>query len=146
MSPKANAFLDHKKFASSLGQSSGEVFPLMSRDWQVRVSKDKREMIRHQLGTFRVGADQLFSVSEDTDGYLFVETAVTRLVDQGEVIYQGDQSFGLFGEFFTRTAVKSGHHTGMGVMWSSQNLEALGVKNSIPLTKVFDISSQVLAQ
>jgi Type I phosphodiesterase / nucleotide pyrophosphatase len=138
--------LDHKKFGAGLGLLGSEVFPLMSRDWQVRVRPDKKEGVRHQLDTFRVGSDRLFSVSEDTDGYLFVETAVTRLVNSAELIYQGDKSLGQFGDVFTRTAVKSGHHTGMGVMWSSQNLESLGVKKTIPLTKVFDISSQVLAQ
>jgi hypothetical protein len=136
---------DHKRFASGIGVNEQEVFPLMSRDWQVRVSSDRKLQIKSQLESFRVGSYPLFSVSEDTEGYLFIETALTRAVDAGEDIYKADSIYGSFGDFFTNTAVKSGHHTGVGVMWASKNLSELGLTESIPLSAVFDIPQRVFS-
>lgn len=137
--------MDHKKFAAAIGVHETEVYPLMSRDWQIRVALDQRSAIKSALQSFRVGPDALFKVSEDTDGYIFVETAVTRMVSRAETIYRGENPSGAFGDYFTRIAVKSGHHTGVGVMWASQDLSRIGIKGSIPLAKVFDIPQQVLS-
>lgn len=137
--------IEHKKFAGIIGLPEDEVYPLMSRDWQIRAPREKRSAIISTLESFRVGPDSLFKVSEDTEGYIFVETAVTRMVASKESIYRGDTPAGTFGEHFTRTAVKSGHHTGTGVMWSSKDLSRIGISASLPLTKVFDIPQQVLS-
>ena len=136
--------LDHKKFAGGLGLSPEVVFPLMSRDWQLRVKAEAKAVVRAQLDSFRIGTDKLFHVSEDTEGYLFIETEITRLISETEMIYRGDKEFGLFQDFFTRSAVKSGKHTGVGILWSSQNLAPLGIEKTTPLTKIFDIPCQCL--
>lgn len=136
--------LNHKQFAASIGLNPEVVFPLMSRDWQLRVPAEIKDHVRGQLDSFRVGNDKLFSVSEDTEGYLFVETEATKLIPDNEIVYCGDKEFGVFGQLFTRSAVKSGQHTGVGILWSSKNLASLGIEKTTPLTKIFDIPVQCL--
>lgn len=138
--------LDHKKFAAAIGLSPDVVFPLMSRDWQLRVKADVKAQVRAQLDSFRVGKDKLFSVSEDTEGYIFVETEVTKIISDSEVVYRGDKEFGIFGDLFTRSAVKSGQHTGIGILWASKDLASMGIEKTTPLTKIFDIPVQCLVQ
>lgn len=137
---------NHKSFGSAVGLKPESIFPLMSRDWQIKVTQSDKAQIKDQLESFRVGKEKLFQIAENTEGYLFIETEVTRLVADSEMIYQGDKTFGIFGDHFTRCAVKSGHHTGLGILWSSKDLKPLGFDKVISLTKVFDIPQQCLTQ
>ncbi|MCX6116029.1 MAG: alkaline phosphatase family protein [Proteobacteria bacterium] len=135
--------IDHKAFASRLNVPSDNVFPLMSRDWQVRLEENKKEDFIRGIEAFRVDSHPLFTVSKNADGYVFIETAVTQKIAADAMIYFGDQTIGRFHDNFVNIAVKSGHHTGVGVLWSSKNLSNFGFSNSMPLTKIFDLTRQV---
>jgi hypothetical protein len=138
---------DHKAFASHFGVIESQVFPLMSRDWQIKVDKDQSNNLRPMFESCRVNSQPLFSVNEDTPGYLFLETQVTRSVSADECVYFGDRNLGKFHDLFTNIAIKSGHHTGRGVLWSSKPLKDFGLDaRTVPLIKVFEIPQRVLVQ
>jgi hypothetical protein len=136
---------DHKQFAQSIGLR-GEVFPMMSRDWQYKYTSEKeREVVLSILGNMTVNNDPLFLISENTEGYIYIETAYTKGNTSEAKIYKSGESIGNFNDYFTNIAVKSGHHTGLGNLWISDP-DAILIPNGahIPLTSVFHIGLNAL--
>jgi len=132
---------DHRGFASSLGIDPDSVFPLMSRDWQLGCAgAADRAYLRFVLESLFVGNEPVFKVSDEGEG-LFVETGVTRLVGPDEVVFGPEgRSYGAFSQHFSRIAIKSGHHTGIGCLFLSEPPQApsgrqpvrLGALHSLP--------------
>lgn len=136
--------IDHKQFAAQLGFRPEQIFPLMSRDWQIKVLGNiSADQIVQTLSKVVVDEKQLFRVEQNTDGYIFVETAITDLVPAASVVKYADRELGRFADIFVNIAIKSGHHTGIGSVWCNHKVfsdDAL----RIPLTKVFDVGMNAL--
>lgn len=114
---------DHRGFAARAGLPSARVFPMMSRDWQIvfdEASDPALPLARRRLEAMTVAGERLFMVDRTQPHELFVETAATRRVaDDAVILGDNGRELGRFHEAFTRTAVKSGHHVGTGVLWIS---------------------------
>lgn len=135
--------IDHKRFASKIGLSNEadyEIFPLMSRDWQIKYSsKTAREQALSILNNLKIKGEQLFNIRENLEGYIFVETNFTKGIDKGDLIVdnQGDK-VAVFLEEFTNIAIKSGHHTGIGNLWvSDKNIKDYCFGKKIELTDLY---------
>jgi hypothetical protein len=138
---------DHKTFAAQIGLKDGyEIFPLMSRDWQLKYENEaKRQVALKILNNLSVNNNPLFNVKENTAGFIFIETAYSKGVKQDTSIKKADgMNIGLFNDFFTNTAIKSGHHTGIGNLWISDKsvVEKQGTK--VPLTSIYDFTLKAL--
>jgi hypothetical protein len=139
---------DHKAFAKSIGLENHEIFPLMSRDWQVKYpSSAERERALAVLSGLKIKGDPLFKISENTEGYLFVETAYTKgIANSDMIINAAGESLVAFNQVFTNTAIKSGHHTGIGNLWISDKsvCETKGTK--VPLTGIYDFTLEAVGK
>ena len=140
---------DHKEFAQSIGLTGKgfTVYPLMSRDWQIKYSgAEERELILSTLNGLTVSGQPLFTVKENTPGYVFVETAFTRRSAGQEIWSEGSGSLGAFDDHFTNIAIKSGHHSGTGHLWvSDPSVVADYVDGQMPLTELYDLTLRLLA-
>lgn len=139
---------DHEKFTRSLGLASEfEVFPLMSRDWQIKYPDEPGRL--RALRTFeglRIMGERLFSVKESSRGYLFIETKFHKGNSNGAMIKnENGQDICRFHEAFTNIAIKSGHHNGKGYLWiSDERFSASMHHKKIPLTSVYAMPLQAL--
>ena len=140
----------HSDFCFRLGIPRDRVFPLMSRDWQLRFDSEvERVNWKNALESLKLGTESLFRVDQNVPGYLFVETAVTRSVSSSEeVIDARGNSVGRFLELFVNTAIKSGAHSTVGSLWlSGSSTELSKFQGSrIPLKTVFSIPLTELIQ
>jgi hypothetical protein len=128
---------DHEGFARSLGLQ-GEVFPLMSRDWQIKPPAAQREDALALLSGLRVQDEPLFHVVDNDNDTLFLETSFTRGNAADATVVRADGSaVGRFGDLFVNIAVKSGHHDTRGMLWVSE--PRAGDRQQVPLTAVRDI-------
>jgi hypothetical protein len=109
---------DHEGFARKLGLGARSIFPMMSRDWQASFA-DARECARGKdlLENLRVGDAPLFSVRGAGENTLFIETAYED--GARDVAISGCSTVMRVVDEFVAIAVKSGHHTGLGSLWSS---------------------------
>jgi hypothetical protein len=140
---------NHKEFAEKIGltEKGFNIFPLMSRDWQVQyLTQTDREFGLQRLQELRVEGLPLFNVRENTEGFIFIETAYTRGVsDQTQITDAANRPLAVFKEVFTNIAIKSGHHNGLGNAWFSKpGLHAGKEENKIPLTDIFHITLDAL--
>ena len=130
---------DHNAFADLIGLAGEgyEVFPLMSRDWQIGYAGEtERKRILETLGGLRVGDQPLFTIKENTPGFVFIETAYTRRSDGQTITDASGKMFGAFDQFFTNIAIKSGHHSGTGHVWMSDAAVAAAYpEGRMPLTE-----------
>ncbi|MCX6127126.1 MAG: hypothetical protein NTV34_20580, partial [Proteobacteria bacterium] len=109
---------DHRNFAELIGLSPDDVFPLMSRDWQIRVqSDDQGEQVSRTIKELTVEGKPVFHLTRNTHGFLFVETAVTHSVNHNAEVLRGKSPIGKFVNLFANIAVKSAHHSGLGSIW-----------------------------
>ncbi len=135
---------DHKAFAKLIGLDDGfEVFPLMSRDWQIKYSNRKnRSKALKKLRNLTVKGEKLFEVKENTEGFIFIETAYYKGHTDGEVILdQNGEIVALFDKVFSNVAIKSGHHRGEGNLWVSQGgFSPILNRHSFPLSQLFDLT------
>lgn len=140
---------DHKAFSVAIGLAAGNynIFPLMSRDWQVQYhSEADRRQALSILSDLKVNGVPLFNFKENTPGFIFVETAYTKGINEttdienskGEVVAR-------FQEVFTNIAIKSGHHSGIGNLWISDRT-ALPVRkyDLVPLSSVYNLNLTTL--
>lgn len=137
---------DHDGFAmKALGLSKDKVFPMMSRDWQVGPFNDGLLVnIQEALAGIQIGGQPVFATSRAADNFIFIETALTRHIDSQERVTVRGAAIGAFGEYFEKIAVKSGHHSGVGYLWSSAPLPGLANNQHIPLTVLPDIALAAL--
>ena len=136
---------DHTHFASLLGIQADRVFPLMSRDWQILYnSLAEKEKMRSALSACRVDGEPLFEISNNTEGFLFVETAVTKCISPGGRVHTGNGPTIPFEELFVNIAIKSGHHTGVGSLWISDPAYVTANEDVVPLTSLFTLPQKAL--
>lgn len=130
---------DHQSFAGALNllDSQSSVSPLMSRDWQMNFSDEAKLTAAHEsLRDLQVGGKALFKVEKNTPSSLFIETAVTSPQYMSmEIVSAKGHSLGLFRDWFSSTAVKSGCHSGIGHVWCSQPV--FEKQQKVPLTELF---------
>jgi hypothetical protein len=139
---------DHQFFLEKLGLGHLQAFPLMSRDWQVRYQNEQeRTLALDLLSGLKVSELPLFRINEDTPGFLFLETSFTQAAADDLPIQQVDgRSLGLFNDFFTNIAIKSGHHTGIGHLWVSKpSLCPWPNGSEIELVQVHDFALELLS-
>jgi|GEM_PF-1484865 len=131
----------HTIFTNSIKLRCEKVLPMMSRDWQLSyINQDDLMYDKDLLGKITLGkSEKLFKIGKNTENTLFVETVVTRHVANSEMIYLNEQKIGCFNEFFTKTAIKSGHHTGVGSAWFSGPVDGLPETAEINLTHINSI-------
>lgn len=131
---------NHSDFTQQLGLPALGVFPLMSRDWQLRGSDSELDLATERLKSLSVNGEPLFRVMRNQPGFLFVETALTQAVPTDACIRSVDGKYSKpFWDTFTHIAIKSGHHIGTGSVWISDPLPLLQA-DSIPLTQVHDLT------
>ena len=140
---------DHKEFSTTIGLSLNNfnIFPLMSRDWQVqyKTEVDRRQAIT-VLSGLRVNGLQLFNIRENTPGFIFVETAYTKSVN-GETNIENNRGEVITGfqDVFTNIAIKSGHHSDIGNLWISDKTVLSSQKHGlVPLTEVYNLNLKAL--
>ncbi|MES2778085.1 MAG: hypothetical protein V4722_28175 [Bacteroidota bacterium] len=138
---------DHKAFAESIGlpKNEFEIFPLMSRDWQVQYKNEAaRQKALGILTHLKVDGHTLFNIRENTDGFIFVETAYTMgISDSSEIKNSGGETICRFKDVFTNIAIKSGHHSGIGNLWiSDAGVIGAGKGREIPLGQLYDVNLQ----
>lgn len=135
---------NHQQFLEKIGLNGFKCFPLMSRDWQLKhADKTQLQHAHKVLTALCVEGEPLFNVSYNSANTLFIETAITRGIDKNAKIVLLDKAQQiLFHEAFVRTAIKSGHHTGTGHLWLSDN--RLTSQQPIFLGEVYHIGLQAL--
>lgn len=132
---------DHQSFLDELNLSGAKALPLMSRDWQLRIADAKERLYaKSLLSQLTVDGSLLFNIHENSEHSLFIETAITKAVNENAQILLKDKPIGKFHQYFCRTAVKSGHHMGHGVLWLSQKPEGIASKSELPLTALYPLT------
>ncbi len=137
---------NHAEFATSIGLQNCEIFPLMSRDWQVKYKDEAaRTAALELLNGLMVNDEQLFNVTENTPGYIFIETKYTKGIKPNTpIINAAGHNCCIFDQVFTNIAIKSGHHTGIGNMWISDRQLTETQGTVVPLTSVYNFSLEAL--
>jgi len=110
---------DHRAFAARLGLDEPTVYPLMSRDCQIDfASTESRDAGRAILTGLTIDGETLLDVRDNGERGLFFETAFTRAADANATIQHANgQVLGRFHDLYVNIAIKSGHHSGKGLMW-----------------------------
>jgi hypothetical protein len=137
---------DHKAFALNLGLRGIDVYPMMSRDWQIS-SNDlgALENAREHLGKIDVNGEPVFSVTRNGEHSYFIETKLTRAVGRDETMSIDGKPIEKFTDVFQNIAIKSGHHTGIGCLWTNnRKVFAEDSPKAIALKSVFDWPMKVL--
>lgn len=139
---------DHEAFAGLVGlDASYEVFPLMSRDWQIKYQDERTrlEALRKLTG-LTIKGQPLFNIKEDTEGFIFVETKFYQGNTKGEEILDANgKSVALFDDVFSNIAIKSGHHCGEGNLWLSKGgFSPILHQHSFPLTDLHQLTLDAL--
>lgn len=142
---------DHTAFAEKLGLTGDDfsIFPLMSRDWQIKYNSDAaRQKALYVLNDLTINGEQLFNLKENTEGYVFVETKYTRGIEDGDQIKDANgKGIANFNEIFTNIAIKSGHHVGIGNLWFSDTaLQDYFFGKKIPLTQLYTLTLEALGK
>jgi hypothetical protein len=132
---------DHEAFARKIGLNARSIFPMMSRDWQaVFADANGLARARELLEGLSVRGRPLFAVRDAGENTLFVETAYEEGTTQapvdgapGRLTVEGE---------FVAIAIKSGHHTGVGSLWSSIPLEFTSARP--PLAELVAVTTRAL--
>lgn len=120
----------------------------MSRDW--KISSDTPRKIENAvriLNGLTVAGETLFKITQNQPNCLFIETAIEKHIpDDADIIDCDGKTIAKFGDAFMNIAIKSGHHTGIGYLWISENLSLVEKQLSqyIPLTNLYDLPIQAL--
>jgi hypothetical protein len=137
---------DHKRFLQVLELDNIDVWPLMSRDWQISSSNSAAlENAYRVLSQLTVKGLKLFSISRNSPESYFIETSVTDGTIYDTPIFQGNgKPAGMFKDWFKSIAIKSGYHNGTGSLWVSQPVLRAEQIPSMPLTDVFHLGVDAL--
>lgn len=113
---------DHKGFAHRAGLGPVEVFPLMSRDWQISAAEAAMlDQAYRKLVGMTINGQKLFKLEKNSESSYFIETAVVEGFSEAAEIKDLDgQLVGRFYDYFGSIAVKSGCHSSRGSLWCSQ--------------------------
>ncbi len=139
--------MNHKSFIKRIGFDDLEIFPLMSRDWEIR---SKNELILVSAAKFIseliIEKEPLFKVRRISKDIYFIQTSVTKSINCHSVIFHDSKPVCEFGDYFRNMAVKSGEHIEMGHLWISEiTPDCSGnVTQPIPLTDVHDLVLKAL--
>jgi hypothetical protein len=126
---------DHAALLAALGLRGVRARPLMSRDWRIEVESDAaRVAARDTLSSMTVSGVPLFEVVDDATGGLFVWTSTERAHANDAKIMLETRELGAFDEWLVVSAIKSGGHTGEGLLWSS-DVAARGL-SEVPVTAI----------
>ena len=142
--------IDHAAFAKLLGLDKDkgfEVYPLMSRDWQIKYSNEQTRLeALKKLSELTIKGEALFSIKENTKGFIFIETKFYKAETQGETIKDGKGTvICLFDKVFSNIAIKSGHHRGEGNLWVSKGgFSSILDRHSFPLAELYDLTLEAL--
>ena len=130
----------HAHWVQRLGLEGYRVLPMMSRDWQLEApSLEKLDHAKTLLSGLHVQHTPLFNVTQNSPNSLFIETRVTKhLTSDALIMNTQHQPVGAFHAHFHNIAVKSGHHTGEGVLWLSEKDE--GLAQPLPLTEIYPLT------
>lgn len=138
---------NHKAFAKLIGlDESFEVFPMMSRDWQIKYpNENARAKAINILRHLTINGEELFKINEDTEGFIFLETKYTKGIKSTDTIIDKLGNVVVpFNDVFTNIAIKSGHHTGIGNLWMSEKHPELSNGTKFPLTFLYDFTQEAL--
>lgn len=140
---------NHKQFVQHyLGLNQVSVHPLMSRDWKLKSNNpDNLADTIKILSGLEVEGETLFTVFQEQSDCIFIETSVTKqIADDAEIIDRSGKSIVKFGNVFMNTAIKSGHHAGVGCLWISKNIfpKHRNLSQSIQLTELYNLARQAL--
>jgi len=136
---------DHHEFVRSIGLMGLNVYPMMSRDWQVDVTRAADlDRVSSILSSIKLSDEALFKLSINSNNSLFIETAITRAVREDELITSQGTTLGKFNEIFTNIAIKSGHHRTEGSLWLSRDIEGFELKNRDPITALYPLTLAAL--
>lgn len=134
---------DHKALLKKLSLNNYRVVPLMSRDWQIEAKmQSELDQAKIRLSHLSVNNHPLFRITQNTPCSLFIETAFTKGIQEETEIRDLKKSIGSFINYFCNIAVKSGHHQGIGSIWSSANLPFDNPQ--IPLTTLYPFTLETL--
>ncbi|WP_304986017.1 hypothetical protein [Coxiella-like endosymbiont] len=134
---------DHKALLKKLGLNNYRVVPLMSRDWQIEAKmQSELDQAKIRLSQLSVNNHPLFRITQNTPCSLFIETAFTKGIQEETEVRDLKKSIGSFTNYFHNIAVKSGHHQGIGSIWSSATLPF--DKTQIPLTTLYHFTLETL--
>jgi hypothetical protein len=135
----------HAAFVDRLGIRGVQVFPLMSRDWQLRCNtpKDCERAVR-ALDDLRVDGEKLFRLESTRESHIFIETAVTRALPPTASITGADGAPIPFHGAFACIAIKSGHHHDRGSVWLSIPNEQWTAPRRMPVWDLFHIGVRAL--
>lgn len=135
---------DHNAFAKKIGLDRGyEVFPLMSRDWQIKYKgEQRRKEALINLSGLTIKGEPLFETKENVKGFIFIETKFYKGQTKGEYIMDHNgKAVCLFDEVFSNTAIKSGHHRGEGNLWVSKGgFSPILQEHSFPLAQLYPLT------
>jgi hypothetical protein len=76
---------------------------------------------------------------------LFIETAVTKRIDEdADIVDNSGKPIAKFNETFMNIGIKSGHHTGIGNLWISENTstEKINSPKLVSLTALHNLTLQ----
>lgn len=137
---------NHQEFSETIGLDSDayKIFPLMSRDWQVKYEDEpSRKRALDILKNLSINGSPLFNLKENTPGYIFIETEYTKGVERGDKIMDAQGNpIAEFNNVFTNIAIKSGHHSGIGNLWVSDT--AVNSRSEMPLTDLYGLTLEAL--
>lgn len=129
----------HQQFINQLGLTHCRALPLMSRDWQLTADPTALYQAQLFLSALTVNQEPLFKVEQNSPTTLFIETAITRNIPaETPILNSQGQPIAAFGQYFHRTAVKSGHHDGNGSLWISQKPQNFSTE--LPLTDLYSLT------
>lgn len=138
--------VDHKEFVKSLGLFDIEVYPLMSRDWEIKsLNQNKLKYAKKVLSQLNVGDEPLFKITQNSPDILFIETAVSkRIAEDADIVSSSSgKPIARFNKTFMNIGIKSGHHIGMGCLWISENTSTEKI-NSSQLVRLADLHNLTL--
>ena len=133
--------MNHATFLQALEINFLEVKPLMSRDWLVYFEDDtSAEHYSLILKSLTVDAASLFNVSRHAAHSVFVETRFSSPAGSHTRVHDPiRKKDAMFGDHFALTAIKSGHHRGEGLFFSSAKVFADDTSTDFPLTRLHDL-------
>ncbi len=139
---------DHAAFAKMIDLDQGyQVYPLMSRDWQVKYDSDqKRKEALEILSGLSIKGEPLFEIKENIEHFIFIETKFYKGQTTGEFIKdRKGKAICLFDDVFSNTAIKSGHHRGEGNLWVSRGgFSPTLDTHSFPLKELYNLTLEAL--
>ena len=132
----------HRRLIDLLGFQDINVFPLMSRDWQIEACDEAQlDLLYEKLSSLKIEQEPLFFCKKENENHLFIETQVMRSVTENADVKDSDgHALFKFYDFFSCTAIKSGHHISRGSLWTSHKIPDFEHGHPLPITALYSLS------